>query len=146
VYILPTFRHKQAQTRTQGPDGSAFNLAGGLSRYNLVKDRSVLFYLGARIHFNAAKDQPRAHNIVSRFRFAADGFSSHRGKLFLEHFPSAPNCALTASLALWLAITGANMWIGGVSIVGYSVAEELPILVLPFAVPTAAVLLRWRFF
>jgi hypothetical protein len=68
------------------------------------------------------------------------------GKLFLKHFPSAPNWALTASLALWMAITGANMWIGGVSIVGYSVAEELPILVLPFAVPTAAVLLRWRFF
>jgi hypothetical protein len=145
VYILPTFRRKQAQRRTQGPDGSAFNLAGGLSRYNLVKDRSVLLYLVARIHFNAAKDQPRAHNIVSRFRFAADGFSSHRGKLFLEHFPSAPNWALTASLALWLAITGANMWIG-VSKVGYSVAEELPALVLLFAVPTAAVLVRWRFF
>ena len=54
--------------------------------------------------------------------------------------------ALAVSLALWLAITGANMWIG-VSKAGYSVAEELPILVLLFAVPAAAaVLVRWRFF
>ena len=67
------------------------------------------------------------------------------GKLFFEHFPSAPNWALAASLALWLAVTGANMWIG-VSKAGYSVAEELPILVLLFAVPAAAVLVRWRFF
>lgn len=66
------------------------------------------------------------------------------GKLFFEHFPSALNWAL-ASLALWLAITGANMWIA-VSKVGYSVAEELPILVLLFAAPTAAVLVRWRIF
>jgi hypothetical protein len=67
------------------------------------------------------------------------------GKLFFEHFPSAPNWALAASLGLWLAVTGANMWIG-VSKAGYSVAEE-PILVLLFAVPAAAaVLVRWRFF
>ena len=33
VYILPTFRHKQAQPRTQGPNGSALNLAGDLCRY-----------------------------------------------------------------------------------------------------------------
>jgi hypothetical protein len=37
------------------------------------------------------------------------------------------------------------MWIA-VSKVGYSVAEELPILVLLFAAPTAAVLVRWRIF
>ena len=68
------------------------------------------------------------------------------GKLFFEHFPSAPNWALAASLVLWLAVTGANMWID-VAKVGYSVAEELPILVLLFAVPAAAaVLVRWRFF
>jgi hypothetical protein len=66
-------------------------------------------------------------------------------KLFSEHFPSAPNWALSAGLGLWLAATGANMWIG-VSKAGYSVTEELPILVLLFAVPAAAaVLVRWRF-
>jgi len=67
-------------------------------------------------------------------------------KLFSEHFPSAPNWALAGALAVWLAVTGFNMWIG-VSKAGYSVAEELPILLLLFAVPAAAaVLARWRFF
>jgi hypothetical protein len=38
------------------------------------------------------------------------------------------------------------MWIG-VSKAGYSVAEELPILALLFAVPAAAaVLVRWQLF
>ncbi|HEX6438246.1 MAG TPA: hypothetical protein VF182_13995 [Candidatus Binatia bacterium] len=59
------------------------------------------------------------------------------GKLLFEHFPSAPNWALEASLAWWLAVTGVNMWIA-VSKVGYSVAEKLLILVLLFAVPPAA--------
>jgi hypothetical protein len=37
------------------------------------------------------------------------------------------------------------MWIG-ISKAGYSVAEELPILLLLFVVPVAAaVLVRWRF-
>ncbi|MDR3370396.1 hypothetical protein [Rhodoferax sp.] len=67
------------------------------------------------------------------------------GKLFSEHFPSAPTWALTLGTILWLALTGANMWIG-VTKAGYSVTEELPILLLLFAVPTAAsVLVRWRF-
>lgn len=67
-------------------------------------------------------------------------------KLFSEHVPSAPNWALALSLGVWLAVTGANMWIG-VSKAGYSAAEELPILILLFAVPAvAALLVRWRFF
>jgi hypothetical protein len=66
-------------------------------------------------------------------------------KLFSEHFPSAPNWALALGPSLWLAVTGANMWIG-ISKAGYSVAEELPILLLLFVVPVAAaVLVRWRF-
>lgn len=66
-------------------------------------------------------------------------------KLFAEHFPSAPNWALALGLSLWLATTGTDMWIG-VSKAGYSPADELPILLLLFAVPTvAAVLIRWRF-
>ncbi|MGA7991860.1 MAG: hypothetical protein WCC53_10545 [Thermoanaerobaculia bacterium] len=66
-------------------------------------------------------------------------------KLFSEHFPSAPTWALALGLSLWLGATGANMWIG-VAKVGYSVAEELPILLLLFAVPAAAAaLVRWRF-
>jgi hypothetical protein len=66
-------------------------------------------------------------------------------KLFSEHFPSAPNWALAFGLGLWLAATGANMWIG-VSKAGYSVVDELPILLLLFAVPAAAAaLVCWRF-
>src|SRR5688500_10049404 len=66
-------------------------------------------------------------------------------KMFSEHFPSAPNWAVALGLSLWLMITATNMWIG-VSKAGYSVADELPILLLLFAVPAAAVVLvRWRF-
>jgi hypothetical protein len=66
-------------------------------------------------------------------------------KMFSEHFPSAPNWAVALGLSLWLMITATNMWIG-VSKPGYSVADELPILLLLFAVPAAAVVLvRWRF-
>ena len=66
-------------------------------------------------------------------------------KLFSEHFPAAPNWALALGLSFWLAVTGTNMWIG-VSKAGYSVTEEMPILLLLFVVPAAvAVLLRWRF-
>lgn len=66
-------------------------------------------------------------------------------KLFSEHVPSALDWAVTLGLVFWLAITGANMWVG-VSRAGYSVSEELPILLLLFALPAAtAVLVRWRF-
>ena len=58
-------------------------------------------------------------------------------KMFSEHFPSAPNWAVALGLSLWLMITATNMWIGG-SKAGYSVADELPILLLLFAVPAAA--------
>jgi hypothetical protein len=65
-------------------------------------------------------------------------------KLFSEHVPSAPNWAIAIGLTLWLTVTATNMWIG-VSKAGYSVADELPILLLLFAVPAAvAVLVRWR--
>jgi len=67
------------------------------------------------------------------------------GKLFSENFPTAPGWALAFGLIVWLALTGTNMWIG-VSRAGYSIAEELPILLLLFIVPAAvALLVRWRF-
>lgn len=65
-------------------------------------------------------------------------------RLFSEHFPSATTWAVVAFILLWLAITSANMAIGVVK-AGYSVAEELPILLLLFGIPAvAAILLRWR--
>lgn len=67
-------------------------------------------------------------------------------KLYSEHYPSAPDWALAIGLGFWLAVTAANLWVG-VAKAGYSVAEELPILLLLFAVPAAAgVLARWRLF
>lgn len=44
----------------------------------------------------------------------------------------------------WLAVALVNMWVG-VTKAGYSVREELPILVLVFAVPALlALLIAWR--
>jgi len=67
-------------------------------------------------------------------------------KLFSENYPSATFVATAAFVVLWLALTGFNMWTG-VSKAGYSVAEELPVLLLLFGVPAAiAVVLKWKFF
>jgi hypothetical protein len=67
------------------------------------------------------------------------------GKLFSSHYPDAMRLATIAYAALWLIVAGANMWVG-VARAGYSVAEELPIFLLIFAVPAVvAVLLKWRF-
>lgn len=65
-------------------------------------------------------------------------------RLFAHNFPSAPAIATAAFLLLWFALTGFNMWVG-VAKAGYSVAEELPILLLLFGVPAAvAVALKWK--
>ena len=65
-------------------------------------------------------------------------------KLFAEHYPSAPAWAAYGFIGLWLLATGFNMWVG-VSQAGYSVREELPIMLLLFAVPAAAAMvLRWK--
>ena len=60
-------------------------------------------------------------------------------KMFSEHFPSAPNWAVALGLSLWLMITATNMWIG-VSKAGYSVADELPILLLLLSAPAIQLL------
>jgi hypothetical protein len=66
------------------------------------------------------------------------------GKLFSSNYPEAPRLATIAFVVLWIAIAGANMWVG-VAKAGYSVAEELPIFLLIFALPAAvAVLVKWR--
>lgn len=40
-------------------------------------------------------------------------------------------------ISVWLAVAIVNLWIG-VSRVGYTVAEELPILLVVFGIPAAA--------
>ncbi len=65
-------------------------------------------------------------------------------RLFVQHFPGATTWAVAGFVALWLAATGFNMWVG-VAKAGYSASEELPIMLLLFAVPAAAaVVLKWK--
>jgi len=47
-------------------------------------------------------------------------------------------------VAIWLALTSFNLWVG-VSKAGYSVREELPVFLLLFGLPAATVWLarRW---
>jgi hypothetical protein len=59
-----------------------------------------------------------------------------------------PQPTVTAAklfIPVWLAVALINMWLG-VSRVGYSVAEELPIFLVIFAIPAiAAGFIWWRF-
>lgn len=66
------------------------------------------------------------------------------GKLFSSNYPNAIFAATLIFLALWLGISGANLWVG-VARAGYSLSEELPIFLLIFAVPAiVAIFLKWR--
>ncbi|HNL91222.1 MAG TPA: hypothetical protein PKH05_19230 [Nitrospira sp.] len=66
-------------------------------------------------------------------------------RLFLELFPSAVSWATYSFIAIWFFATAFNLWVG-VTHAGYSVREELPIMLLLFAVPAGAALLaRWKF-
>jgi hypothetical protein len=59
-----------------------------------------------------------------------------------------PQSTMTAAqlfIPVWLAVALLNMWLG-VSRAGYSVAEELPIFLVIFAIPSAAAaFIWWRF-
>jgi hypothetical protein len=67
------------------------------------------------------------------------------GKLFSGQFADALRVATWVFVVVWLAVASVNMW-AGVAKAGYSVADELPIFLVIFAVPAAlAVLLKWRF-
>ncbi|MCW5620898.1 MAG: hypothetical protein KIS79_07330 [Burkholderiales bacterium] len=76
--------------------------------------------------------------------FLLVGATAVLARLFAHNYPSASAVATAAFLLLWLALTGFNMWVG-VAKAGYSVAQELPILLLLFGVPAAiAVVLKWK--
>jgi hypothetical protein len=67
--------------------------------------------------------------------------------LFGSQFGGRLSMVTTAQLflAFWLVAALINVWVG-ISREGYSVAEELPILLVTFAVPAAAaVFVWWRF-
>ncbi len=66
------------------------------------------------------------------------------GKLFSSNYPGATFAATAIFVALWLGISGVNLWVG-VAKAGYSLNEEFPIFLLIFGVPTiVAILLKWR--
>jgi hypothetical protein len=56
------------------------------------------------------------------------------GKLFPSNYPGAAFVATLIFIALWLGISGANLWVG-VERAGYTLSEELPIFLLIFCVP-----------
>jgi hypothetical protein len=65
-------------------------------------------------------------------------------RLFSANYPAAGTWATAIFVAVWLVLTGFNMWVG-VAKAGYAAAEELPILLLLFGVPAVvAVVLRWK--
>jgi hypothetical protein len=45
-------------------------------------------------------------------------------------------------IPLWLITSGVNLWVG-VSRAGYSIADEAPIFLVVFAVPSAMAVLVW---
>ncbi len=68
------------------------------------------------------------------------------GRLFSNNYPGAGYAATVTFVVLWLMISIANLWVG-VAKAGYALAEEFPIFLFIFAVPTiAAILLKWRVF
>jgi len=66
-------------------------------------------------------------------------------RLFVQHYSHAATWATWSFVGVWLAATVFNLWVG-VSHAGYSIREELPILLLLFGVPAVvALLVRWKF-
>jgi len=64
--------------------------------------------------------------------------------LIVGRFAGATGKAALAFIPLWLIGAGINMW-AGVTRAGYSVAAELPIFLLVFAVPAVAAVLVRRY-
>jgi hypothetical protein len=68
------------------------------------------------------------------------------GRLFSSNYAGATYAATLTFVVVWLVISIANLWVG-VAKAGYALAEEFPIFLFIFAVPTiAAILLKWRVF
>jgi hypothetical protein len=66
------------------------------------------------------------------------------GKLFSSNYPGATFASTLIFVALWFAISVANLWVG-VAKAGYSMNDELPIFLLIFGVPAlVAIFLKWR--
>lgn len=67
------------------------------------------------------------------------------GKLFSETYPTAMRWSTVLFIICWAVLAAINM-VAGVTRAGYSVTEELPILLLIFSLPTLVLLvIRWQF-
>lgn len=65
------------------------------------------------------------------------------GRLFAAEFPHARLATRAAFIGIWAALTLFNLWVG-IGRAGYSLAEEAPIFLFLFGLPTAACLaLGW---
>lgn len=67
------------------------------------------------------------------------------GKLFAETYPSAMRWSAWVFIVGWAALAALNM-VAGVTRAGYTVAEELPIFLVIFGIPTLAlIVILWQF-
>lgn len=67
-------------------------------------------------------------------------------RLFVQHYPGAVALVTYGFIGFWLAATAFNLWVG-VNHAGYSVREELPIMLVLFAIPTViALATKWKFY
>jgi uncharacterized membrane protein len=67
------------------------------------------------------------------------------GKLFSETYPTAMRWSTVLFIVCWAALAGLNMF-AGVTRAGYTAAEEFPIFLLIFSLPTVVLLaIRWQF-
>lgn len=77
--------------------------------------------------------------------FALLGLSVLIGRLTAGALPSTAALSVKYFIPIWLIVAAINMWLG-VSRAGYSVAEEFPIFLVIFAIPTAlAAFLWWKY-
>jgi hypothetical protein len=89
--------------------------------------------------------EPHAHRALSSWRLLASRGVCGAGQAVLVKLRVSAHRCHRCLIALWLALTGFNMWVG-VTKAGYSTAEELPVLLLLFGVPAVvAIILKWKF-
>jgi hypothetical protein len=67
------------------------------------------------------------------------------GRLIGGPGPAPLATAARSFVPVWFVAALINLWVG-VSQAGYTVAEELPVLAVVFAVPAAVALFLWRRF
>ena len=66
-------------------------------------------------------------------------------RLFVQHYPGAIAMSAYGFIGFWLAATSFNLWVG-VNHAGYSLREELPIMLVLFAIPAVVALAtKWKF-